>query len=287
MKKEFNSKESCAVVVAAVVSMATVSLPADTPNYTPRDSGNIQAAVSLALVDDLTGPELQAKHGIAPTTIDDLSGLIQAAVDGKVALRIGYFLIDEDASDGPLPVVLSLSPFDAVAPVPPNPNAGALADLQKRLTDYIEARRHYHQQLVEFRARVGREIEAFCRSVLAVQAATAERFDQEVRRRGADYNRSDVAGVLISAARFLGASGGTLVINSDCQDEPGSRPPRIRPFDENEVPARIEWIFVNRSRQPEAAGLFRGMSGLHHADAVQEAFRMIQDRFFPTPNEAQ
>lgn len=234
---------------------------------------------SVFILDDLSGDELQKKHGIAATTKDDLFTLLEGVWQDGCRVQVRHLVIDEDSTKQ-APGLLKLEPFTAKRPASPV-TIGSLRDIEESRAQYFKLRTAYQQAAAAQLATMKDGVSNFMATVAETQLQTAQRFDAKLEaRKGKDYNRSDVSGAVITAGRILGKDGvRVLLLNTDCVDEPGNgKRPRRTPFTAQELDAGVIVIFVNQSRLPDESPLFKGTKNpSKHADTMQEAMKMVVD----------
>ena len=234
------------------------------------------AEIHSVIIDDFTGPELTANHGIVRTTPEDATALIKAFVGHDFSL--GYTAIAESADAQPT-VEIKLTAF-AIQPPRPVENASTL-DL-RTLTEASEAYFAEKGKFEEARgvwlASARTEAEAFKRNVIIEQMRTGAVFDRNVTSLGEKYRRSDCAIALVTAARRLSERDGIklLILNTDCIDSPYGKPSRTIPFTAEEIPTDIVLVFVNTSHRPENSPLFSGLKNIvFTAESLQAAATLI------------
>jgi len=235
--------------------------------------------ITIFLIDDQTGEELAAKHGIYPLTTSDLDVLINAVLQRNASIRLFCGEVVEDAS-ATVPVDMKFRPFAGGSPpIPPAPSL-PLRQLVEEMKAYREKRALWQNGILEYRKELVTDVERFVRQVTELQMTTAKRFDDELKRRnGHDFNRSDVVGSVVTANRMLGAHGKRLlVLNTDAEDEPAKRRPRTTPLTATELDPGTELIWVNKSRIPDSSPLFKGLPNhARHADTLREAMELVID----------
>lgn len=262
--------ETIGSLAISILCAATACL-AQTPPLAHEDS------VTVFLIDDQTGEELATKHGIQPLTTTDLDVLINAVLQGKTPIRLFCGEVVEDAAAA-LPVDMKFRPFAGGSPPTPPAASLPLRQLVEEMKTYRENRVVWQKGIFDYRNQLTGEVEKFVRDITELQAAIAKRFDEELRRRnGRDFNRSDVAGTVLTANRMLGTSGKRLlVLNTDAEDEPAKRRPRTTPLTTAELDPGIELIWVNKSKLPDASPLFKGVPNrAYHADTLAEAMTLV------------
>jgi hypothetical protein len=265
------------------VAFLLIALTAPTITTVALGGSEPPDAVKVFLLDDQTGEELQRVHGIQPLKVDDLLVLVNAVLQGNIPVQLVHQAIDEDASDNPL-AQMAFKPFAGGAPpTAPLPNM-PLRQFAEASKVYNQKRAVWHRGILDYRKEIGVAAEAFVQRVAAIQLEVAQRFDRILaERNGRDFNRSDIFGSIGIANRVLGKTGRrVLVINSDAEDLPGKRKPRITPLTETELDSGIELIFVNTSRLPEQSRLFAGVkNNVSHADSMVEAMEIVVKMLSP------
>ena len=247
-----------------------------------RNSGASEPA-TVFLVDDQTGEELALKHGIQPIAAADLEVLINGVLRANTPVRLFHQAVDEDASDNAT-AQMEFRPFTGVKPpTPPSPNM-PLRQLAEAMKDYRAKRATWQKGIIEYRTRLIGEAEGFVRQVSATQGAVAKRFDEMLAaRNGRDFNRSDVFGCVSNANKLFDTQGRRfLVLNTDADDLPGKGKPHRTPLTPKELDPAVELVFVNTSRLPEQAPMFRGVANpRHHANSMKEAMDLIVSLIVP------
>lgn len=264
------TKISTVFPIIAALGIATVASSA-TPDSESPD------AIKVFLLDDQTGEELQRLHGIEPLKVDDLLALVNAVLQGNIPVQLVHQAIDEDASDNPL-AQMAFKPFaGGVPPTAPLPNM-PLRQFAEASKVYNQKRAVWHRGIIDYRKEIVVAAEAFVQRVGAIQLEVAQRFDRILAdRNGRDFNRSDIFGSITIANRALGKTGRrVLVINSDAEDLPGNRKPRLTALTEADLDPGIELIFVNTSRLPDQSRLFAGVkNNVSHADSMAGAMETV------------
>lgn len=235
--------------------------------------------ITIFLIDDQTGEELAAKHGIYPLTTSDLDVLINAVLQRNASIRLFCGEVIEDASTT-VPMDMKFRPFAGGSPPTPPAPSLPLRQLVEEMKAYREKRALWQSGILEYRRELVIDVEGFVRQVTELQMSIAKRFDDELKRRnGHDFNRSDVVGSIVTANRMLGAHGKRLlVLNTDAEDEPTKRRPRTTPLTATELDPGTELIWVNKSRIPDSSPLFKGLPNhAHHADTLREAMDLVID----------
>ncbi|HPA16150.1 MAG TPA: hypothetical protein PLU30_00285 [Verrucomicrobiae bacterium] len=232
---------------------------------------------TVFLVDDQTGEELAAKHGIQPLAVGDVEGLINAVLMGSTPVRLLHQAVDEDSADNAV-ARMDFRPYAGGQP-PKMPSLGLpLGQLMKAKQAYQKERAAWQQGILAYRKTLVAEIERFLKGVMVTQLEVSERFDAMLAaRNGRDFNRSDIFGCVTTANRMLALPGRRfLILNTDAQDLPAHRAPRTIPLVAQELDPGIELIFVNTSGLPDQAPLFRGVPNpIHHADSMRAAMEIV------------
>lgn len=261
--------------------LATALAAAGNPSPLP-------SAVKVAIIDDQSGVELETKHGIHALAVADMDGLLNATIRGSTPVRITLQVVDEDAADNKT-ASLDFRPYVGGNP-PKAPVQGMPLDqLTKAMAVYRKDRAVWQQGFFAYRQTLQTEVEKFMKSVSENQIEVAERFDQMLAaRNGADFNRSDIFGLITAANETLGKDGERfLVFNCDGVDLPAGRHPRKTPLVVSELDPSITIIFVNTSKQPESSAMFRGLPNpVRHADSVKAAMDMVAKELVVTGNES-
>lgn len=244
---------------------------------------------TVFLVDDQTGEELVAKHGIRPIAIEDLDVLINGVVNGNTPVRLFHQAVDEDATDNAT-AQMEFRPYAGEKPIKKVAANLPLPQLLEANKAYAAKRAAWQKGVRDYQLRLAGEVEGFIRQVTETQGSVAERFDKMlVARNGRDFNRSDIYGCVANANRLLGPQGRRfLVLNTDASDLPAKRKPRTTPLNAKELDPAVELIFVNTSRLPEQAPMFTGLPNpRHHANSMKEAMELVVELATPKQvNEA-
>lgn len=242
-----------------------------------RAAEPVPAEVAVFLIDDQTGPELEAKHGIKQLAVSDLEVLVNSVMQNRKPVRVITQVVDEFAGDNET-AVLDFQPYaGGVPPKAPSDNL-PFKELESASEKYRKDRNAWLLGIREYRGFLQTKAEAFVRSVTQLQTSVSARFDAMLaKRNGADFNRSDVAGVVLAANKALGNSRfRIIVVNSDCEDLPLNGHPRRKPFSAAELDPNVAFIFVNTSRLPEVSPMFKGVTNpIHHVESLKEAMELV------------
>ena len=237
----------------------------------------VPPAVKIAVIDDQSGVELETKHGIHSLAVADMDGLLNATIRGTTPVRITLQVVDEDAADNKT-ASLDFRPYRGGNP-PKAPSQGMPLDqLSKAMAVYRKDRAVWQQGFFTYRQTLQTDLERFIKNVSETQLEVAERFDKMLAaRNGADFNRSDIHGLITSANQTLGKDGKRfLIFNCDGIDLPANRRPRKTPLMIDELDPSITVIFVNTSKLPDNGPMFRGLPNpVRHADSVKSAMDMV------------
>lgn len=233
--------------------------------------------VRVFIVDDQTGEELRAKHGIQPLQVDDLIVLVNAVLLGTTPVQLVHQAVDEDATDNGIAQMV-FKPFaGGPPPAAPKPNM-PLRQFAALAKQFQADRAVWQSKIACYRRDVELGAQAFVQSVGETQMDVAHRFDAILKaRNGRDFNRSDIVGCVTVANRILGNTGRrVLILNTDADDLPGKRQPRRIPLTAAELDPTVTLIFVNTSRLPEQSVLFAGVQNpIQHADSIKEAMELV------------
>jgi len=233
--------------------------------------------VRVFIVDDQTGEELRAKHGIQPLQVDDLVVLVNAVLLGTTPVQLVHQAVDEDATDNGIAQMV-FKPFaGGMPPAAPKPNM-PLRQFAALAKQFQADRATWQAKIAAYRKDVELGAQAFVQAVGETQMEVAQRFDGILKaRNGRDFNRSDIVGCATAANRILGNSGRRiLILNTDGEDLPGKRQPRRTPLTPAELDPSVTLIFVNTSRLPEQSVLFAGVQNpIQHADSIKEAMELV------------
>lgn len=231
------------------------------------------------VIDDFTGPELLAEHGIARATADDLAAILKPLA-GKSPLTLRYLAIAESSDSQPV-VELRLPEFSLDPPTAPeNASTLDLRALTETSERYFAEKVVYDEALAAWLESAGRDTEAFRRQVLAEQLRTDSVFVGKIPSLGEKYRRSDVASGILRAAAMLSELSGIkfLILNTDCVDAPFGKPARTAPFTAGELPADIVLVFINTSGRPQESPLFEKLENIVvAAESLPAAARLLGD----------
>lgn len=256
---------------SVILAILTTSLAA-AENQPPATS-----AVKIAIIDDQSGIELEAKHGIRALAVADMDGLLNAVIRGSTPVRMTLQVVDEDSADNKT-ASLDFRPYASGNP-PKAPAQGMPLDqLAKAMAVYRKDRTVWQQGFFAYRQTLQTEVGNFIKNVSENQLEVAERFDQMLAaRNGADFNRSDILSLITAANQTLGKDGKRfLVFNCDGVDLPANRHPRKTPLVVSELDPAITIIFVNTSKQPDNGPMFRSLPNpVRHAESVKDAMDMV------------
>ncbi|MEM6915938.1 MAG: hypothetical protein AAF491_05165, partial [Verrucomicrobiota bacterium] len=102
--------------------LVVVSLGLSSSDGNSDDTGNSTASppftskpAKVFLADDQSGEELASDHGIKPIQVSDLNVLVSGVVASQRPVTLFHELIDEDASDNEVRVLV-MEPFTGGAP---------------------------------------------------------------------------------------------------------------------------------------------------------------------------
>jgi hypothetical protein len=271
MKALYRSLLAATLVVAGTVSSTFTTLCA-------QEATALAPHAAIGVMEDLSGPELKQRHGINQLSLDELTLLLDAALDSRRTVELWHDIVDEDAADS-VASLIKLEPFSSAPPVPIMLR-GTLAAMKRQKADWDALQAAYLQDFVGYRNSLIKSLETFSAGVLQKQVDTTATFNKWLEMHpGKDYNRSDVAGTFLGMVKTLAASPAAvkvIIINSDCNDLPRYRSPRDHAFTEQELSAGIQLIFVNTSRLPEKEPLFHGITNaVHHADNLRAAIELV------------
>lgn len=258
----------------ALLGIAAEETPAAAQGKSP---GAETGLTSVFLIDDQTGPELEAKHGIKQLAVTDLEVLVNGVMQNRKPVRLFAQVVDEFADDNET-AILDFQPFAGGEPPKARFDNLPLRELESASEKYRKDRNAWLWTIREYRTFLQTKAEAFVRSVTQLQTSVSEKFDAMLsKRNGADFHRSDVAGVVLSANKALGNCGlRIIVVNSDCEDLPMNGHSRHKPFDAAELDPNVALIFVNTSRLPEVSPMFKGVKNpVHHAENLKEAMELV------------
>jgi len=262
-----------------LLAASTASLLVGYP--TPVAASEIQTIepVRVFIIDDQSGEELRAKHGIQPLQVDDLIVLVNSVLLGTTPVQLVHQAVDEDATDNGIAQMV-FKPFaGGRPPAAPKPNM-PLRQFAEMAKQFQSERAIWQQKIATYRKDVELAAQAFVQSVGETQMEVAQRFDSILEvRNGIDFNRSDIVGCITSANRILGDTGRrVLILNTDADDLPGKRPPRRTPLTAADLDPAVTLIFVNTSRLPEQSVLFAGVKNpIQHADSIKDAMALVVD----------
>lgn len=259
--------------VAAFLAAASASIA----DWDPKLRGELAAKV--VLLDDQSGEELARDHGIQPVEIADLLAIVNGVLANRKAVQIIHQVVDEDASDNPL-TVLDFNVYQGgAAPVPP-PVGLPISQLREAMLRYRTLRSEWQQDIKAYQDGLQKDVERFVAGIATAQTAVAARHDAILlERNGKDFNRSDIAGGVLAAAKTLGNKGlRILVMNTDAVDRPGHGKFRVSPFTPAELDPGIVIVWVNTSRVPDKSRLFDGLKNpVRHADSMREAMELVNE----------
>ena len=244
---------------------------------------------SIFLLDDQSGPELERLHGIKSIKISDMEVLLDGVAQGRRPVRLFNQVVDEDASDNEI-ITLEFRPFNGGEFPVANLDNLPLGELDAAQEEFDKKAALWHGKMKAYITQLKGQAEGFIRKIAVNQAAVTERFGKLLKaRNGREFNRSDVAGSVLSANQALGTEGcRILIINSDCVDLPANRKPRTTPFSTDELSPGVSIIFVNQSKIPDSTPLFKGLRNpVFHADTMKEAMDLALNILGETPPDAQ
>lgn len=265
------------LTIAALVWATALPIQAQKVGPPPAEPNGLV----VFLIDDQSGEELAAKHGIQPITTTDLEVLVNGVLQNRAPVRLMHQAVDEDATDNAV-TKMEFRPYAGGSP-PVAPAASLpLRQLAEAMKKWRHERAIWQQGMMSYRKEVIAQGEGFVQKVATTQLEVAQRFDRMLaERNGRDFNRSDIFGCVETANHLL-TSGGrkVLILNSDCEDLPGKRAPKKKPLTPAELAPEIELIFVNTSLAPDRAPLFTGLKNpVRHANSMREAMEMVVSMF--------
>jgi hypothetical protein len=266
--------QSFAHLIAAVASLLTMLLSSVCAEPMPQ---NTSEPLAVFLLDDQTGEELAAKHGIQPIATADLEVLVNGVLQNRTPVRLAHQAVDEDATDNAV-TQMEFRPYaGGTPPTAPSP-ALPLRQLAEAMKKWRQERAAWQQGMISYRRDVIAQSEGFVKRVASTQLEVAQRFDQMLAdRNGRDFNRSDIFGSITAANAALGSKGRrVLILNTDGVDLPGKRAPRKLALTPAQLDPSVEIIFVNTSQIPDRGTLFAGIKNpARHANSMREAMEMV------------
>lgn len=263
-------------ILTAAFAAAALAAHSETLPAAPETTG----PAKVFLIDDQTGDELRGEHGIEAIAATDLEVLIEGVVTTQREVILFHELIDEDAADNEVRELRLLPYQGGASPQPPSatlPYRQLVEDAARyrvKRAEWIRGIRLYQNQLSQ-------AVQNFVRDITGAQLTLTERFDMVLlSRNGRDFNRSDVAGTVLSAGKRLGTDGLRIaILNTDAEDRPSSGSRREKPFTPAELDPGILLVWVNTSGKPQQGAAFAGLpNAVHHVAKLAEAMEFVRQQ---------
>ncbi len=226
------------------------------------NSENATTEVTIFIISDDTSPSLGSKFGIQSINSENILYAVEAAVKSGRNVNLCFATIDEDCREQPI-VQAQFKAFTENPPVAPKYNE--ILGLKRKkieLQKYTEKRDQYLAKIKPHLQEWNETAEKFWSEAMTLQSQTLEKFDQEVKRKGRLYPRSDIQGLLIRTIEFRKEHSFShlciYILNTDGKDAVSYRRKRTKPF--HEIPDSDILIFSAPKGSPEKEPLFAGIS---------------------------
>lgn len=236
-----------------------------------------EESISIYIIDDATGPELELKHGIKQLGISDLTVLVNGVAQTRKHVRVCCAVVDDDASDNAT-AELAFAPFPGGRPPEATFGNLPLQEFETKLEAHRKLRNEWLLKMRNYRLELMEKARTFIHDVTTLQTSVSARFDEMLAsRNGVDFPRSDIVPIVLAAGKVLGTEGTrVLLINSDMVPATLRGTARSNPFQAAELDPLIHVVFCNVSKIPDASPLFQGLpNAIHHADNLTQAMELV------------
>lgn len=245
--------------------------------------------VHIVILDDLTDPNLEHRHGIRRVAPEDLQILFDGVALLGLRVQMDHFIIDEDASDAK-PTSLRVEALDAKLPEAPNLRIYRTSEeTQRMMATYDSKRKEFRAKLATHLKQTEADSKSFSLRLQEQQLEAEHRADSQLLANGGkDWARSAVANHLLTAGKLLNESAAAtriLICNSDLVDQVRGRPSRKTALTAEELPAEILIGFPNQSGQPDRSPLVATTPNPKlHAPNMTELMKQILNQL-PKPEK--